>query len=182
MSQTPIPKNLERLRIVKYPDPVLRKPAQPVTEFGDALAQLAARMCALMHEQKGVGLAGPQVGLSLRLFVWNPTGQPQHDRVCVNPVLSDLTELVEAQEGCLSIPDVNVTVRRARSARIAAQNDQGEAFELEGEDLTARIWQHETDHLDGKLILDYMSQSDEIANRKVIKDLEARYKRAKPRR
>lgn len=178
MIQIPDIEDLDRLRIVNYPDPVLRRPAQPVTEFGDRLSALAARMCELMHSMNGVGLAGPQVGISLRVFVWNSTGDPDGDRVFANPVLSNFDEVQESEEGCLSIPNVNVTVRRARSVRVSAKDAAGNDVCFEGEDLVARIWQHETDHLDGKLILDYMSPADEIANRRALKDLESQYKRA----
>ncbi len=78
-----------KLRIVQFPEPVLRRPARPVEVFDDALADLARRMLALMHEAKGVGLAAPQVGLSIRLFVCNPTGETQDNFVMVNPVLSE---------------------------------------------------------------------------------------------
>lgn len=182
MKQIPDITTINRLRIINFPDPVLRQPAQPVTDFDDRLAALASRMCELMHSMNGVGLAGPQVGLPLRVFVWNPTGDPEGDRMFVNPVLSDLSDVVESEEGCLSIPNVNVTVRRAKSIRVSAQDVAGNDVCFEGEDLVARIWQHETDHLDGKLILDYMSPADEIANRRAIKDLEAQYKRANSRR
>jgi len=172
--------NIDSLVIVAYPDPVLRKKCVEVEAFDDDLARLAAKMCALMHEKKGVGLAAPQVGLALRLFVWNPTGEDDHDQVSVNPHLSDLTGQVEAEEGCLSLPDVNVRVKRASAARLSACNLRGEPYECVGEDLTARIWQHENDHLDGRLILDYQSPGEQIANRKYLKELTAKYKKRKP--
>ncbi len=166
-------------RIVLYPDPCLRKKCEPITVFDDALAELAQRMLELMHAGHGVGLAGPQVGVCRRLFVANPTGEPGDDRVFVNPVLSDLAGSVEAEEGCLSIPEVHVQVRRARICRVQAFDVTGQPFALEGEDLPARIWQHETDHLDGRLIIDRMNATDQIANKKPLAELEARYRRKK---
>jgi len=160
-----------RLRIVQYPEPMLRQRTQPIEVFDEALADLARRMIALMHEAKGVGLAAPQVGLSLRLFVCNATGEPQDNQVVVNPILLDFEGFEEKPEGCLSIPGVTVNMRRPARVRLTALNAQGEAYELKGDDLRARIWQHETDHLDGKLIIDNMSEADEIANRKALKQL-----------
>jgi len=168
---------IAQLAIVSYPDPILRKTCKAVTKFGPQLDKLAERMWALMHERNGVGLAAPQVGLPWRLFVWNPTGEPEDNRISINPQLSDLTEPVEAEEGCLSIENVTVTIRRARSARLESLQPDGSATAFEGEDLVARVWQHECDHLDGRLILDYMSPADAIANRRAVRELESRYKR-----
>lgn len=170
--------NIETRRIIAYPDPVLRKKCEPVREFGEALERLVERMRFLMHEQNGVGLAGPQVGLPLRIFIWNPTGDPAQDRVSINPVIENLVGQVEAEEGCLSIPDVTVRVKRASTAKLTAMDVDGSTYTLEGENLAARIWQHENDHLDGRLILDYQSPGEEITNRRVLKDLTSKYKRA----
>lgn len=160
-----------KLRIVQFPEPVLRRPARPVEVFDDALADLARRMLALMHEAKGVGLAAPQVGQSIRLFVCNPTGEPQDNFVMVNPVLSEWSGVEEKPEGCLSIPGVTVNMRRPMRVHLKAFSARGEMFEMNGDDLPARIWQHETDHLDGKLIIDNMSEADEIANRRALRQL-----------
>jgi peptide deformylase len=167
---------IARLRVESYPDPILRTKCKPVDAFGEDLRLLAERMCVLMHEHRGVGLAAPQVGLPLRLFVWNPTGEPEHDAVCVNPRIENFVGLEESEEGCLSIEGVTVKVKRAQSVEIEAQALDGSTFRLGGADLVARIWQHETDHLDGRLILDYMSPAEAIANRRPLKELEAKYK------
>jgi len=169
-------------RIIHYPDPRLRRVCAPVEEFGEHTAALVERMLGLMHEGNGVGLAGPQVGVSLRLFVANPTGEPEDARVYINPELSDLTGSAEAEEGCLSLPEIRVNIRRARRCRIRAQDVTGRPFELEGEGLIARIWQHETDHLYGRLIIDRMNPTDQIANRKRIAQLEEDYARAARRK
>src|SRR5687768_8737653 len=102
----------EDLKIILYPDPRLKKMSVPVTTFDDALRQLAARMLELMREAKGVGLAAPQVGENIRLFVMNPTQEPGDDHVYINPVLSDLEGEDEAEEGCLSLPGIHVNVTR----------------------------------------------------------------------
>jgi len=164
---------LETLHIICYPDPGLRKKCRPVGEFGGDLEAVASRMLALMHEVKGVGLAAPQVGLPLRLFVWNTTGDPGDDRIGVNPRLADLVGAEDKEEGCLSIPGVSVTVRRATHAVLQARDCRNQPFELAGENLIARVWQHEIDHLEGRLIIDNMSTADEIANRRVLKQLKA---------
>src|SRR3712207_4000244 len=97
---------VEDLKVILYPDPRLRKKSQPVTVFDDALRRVAARMFELMRVEKGVGLAAPQVGLNIRLFVINPSGKPEDDQVYVNPVLSGLEGGEELEEGCLSLPEI----------------------------------------------------------------------------
>lgn len=164
--------DLDKLTVVHYPDPRLRQRCAPVTKFGPELAALTRRMLELMAESNGVGLAAPQVGLLLRLFVMNPTGEEQDARVVINPEIHDRKGNVAAEEGCLSLPGINVNVHRARSCRLVAQDVDGNRIELEGEDLVARIWQHETDHLDGVLIIDRMGPSDRIATRKTLRQLE----------
>jgi peptide deformylase len=173
---------LELLRIVHYPDPVLRAKCKPVTHYGDALAALAQRMLALMHEAEGVGLAAPQVGVTQRLFVMNHTGQPGDDLVLVNPHLSELDGSAENEEGCLSIPGVRVQVRRAQHCKVLAHDPHGRPFEIDVDALRARIVQHETDHLNGVLILDRMGPSDQIATRKTVRALEDAYRKSRRRR
>lgn len=167
---------LDRLAIIHYPDPRLRTPCETVTQFDQDLADLAARMLALMKGAKGVGLAAPQVGLLLRVFVMNPTGEEADAMAFVNPVIREPRGAAEAEEGCLSIPGVNAQIRRAAHCRIMAQNLKGEPVELEGQDLLCRIWQHETDHLNGVLILDRMGPGDKLATRKTLQALETSYK------
>lgn len=169
------PLDIDALRIVLYPDPVLRQVCRPVERFDDELRRLAAKMLELMHQPRGVGLAGPQVGVSWRLFVCNPTGQPDDDLVCINPELSGLAGAADLDEGCLSLPDVLVPIRRAEQVQLRAFDLDGRPFERDAQDLTGRVWQHETDHLDGRLILDYMSEASQIANRRVLKQLRADY-------
>jgi peptide deformylase len=167
---------IAKLRIVSYPDPVLRKVCAPVDAFGPAFESLAERMCTLMHARRGVGLAGPQVGIAWRIFVWNPTDDPEQDQVFINPELSRLEGQIVAEEGCLSIEGVNVNVPRAMSVDVTAHALDGSQVHLRAEGLVARIWQHEVDHLNGRLILDYMSPAEEIANRRAIKELETKYR------
>jgi peptide deformylase len=120
-------------------------------------------------------LAAPQVGVLKRLIVVSPTGQAADAMALVNCVIRDREGNVEAEEGCLSLPGVNVRVRRAKRCRLEALDLAGNPLELEGEDLLARIWQHETDHLDGVLIIDRMGPADRMAVRKTLRALEEGY-------
>jgi len=169
--------NINELCVVIYPDPVLRETAKEVTAVTDEVVQVGLRMLDLMHEAPGVGLAGPQVGLGWRVFVANPTGEASEDRVFINPVLRDASrELVDHEEGCLSLPEVNGSVRRPGTITIEALDIHGERFCLTSSDLAARVWQHECDHLDGVLIIDRMTPIDRMANERTIRGLEQGYR------
>ncbi len=172
-----MPETPDKLPIVVYPAPGLRIKCAPVEKFDDDLGSLARSMIAVMHAAEGVGLAAPQVGVPIRLFVCNETGKPEDDRVFVNPVLSGLEGAATGDEGCLSIPGVTVAVRRAERCAISAVDVQGRPISAKGAGLLARCWQHEVDHLDGRLIIDRMSEADQIANRKKLRELEAKFKK-----
>lgn len=174
---TAIPDRLDRLTIVHYPDPVLRKRCREVTVFDERLAALAGRMLELMRAHNGVGLAAPQVGVPIRMFVFNASGEADGDGVCVNPTLHDGEGAEEMLEGCLSLPNVEVPIRRAVSVTLRGQDAAGAVFESAGAGLLARVWQHEVDHLNGRLIIDGMSEAERIANRKALKQLEAKTRR-----
>jgi peptide deformylase len=156
------------LPIRLYGDPILRTKARAVTDFSD-IPELAANMLETMYEARGVGLAGPQVGLSKRIFVWaefddeeeegeEATSRIIAEHVIVNPVLETLdAQSVEGLEGCLSIPGIyEEGVPRVRALRLRYQNEHGEAQSMELEDFNARVVQHEFDHLEAKLFLDYL--------------------------
>jgi len=163
----------EQLKIVLYPDPVLRRVCQPVPAVSPLVQQVAQKMLQLMHKARGVGLAAPQVGLPWRMFVANPTADPADDRVFINPSLSSPSDQKHAHdEGCLSIPHVTGEIVRPTAITIDALDEHGLPFQLTSDDLAARVWQHETDHLDGVLILDRMPPIDKVANRQAIQDLE----------
>lgn len=174
--------DLKKLRIVHYPDARLRKASERITEFDGELRALVARMQELMESGKGVGLAAPQVGVNKRLILMNVTGRPEDTRVLVNPAIHEPHGSAEAEEGCLSLPGVNVQVRRSQSCRVTAQDLDGRPFEEVLEDLPARICQHETDHLNGVLIIDRMGPSDRVATRRTLKALEDSYKSRGPAR
>ena len=170
----------EDLKIILWPDPRLRKISQPVGTFDDSLAALSARMFELMREARGVGLAAPQVGLNIRLFVANATGEPSDDLIYVNPVLSDADGEAEAEEGCLSLPKINGHILRSKAMKIRAQNVKGEWFEQVSDDFPARIWQHEFDHLNGTLLMDRMGPAEKMAAKKQLRELEDAWAEAHP--
>jgi len=166
----------QELKIIKYPDPLLKKVAKPVELFNQDLKDLTARMFELMRAAKGVGLAAPQVAQSIRLFIMNPTGKPEDDRVYVNPILTEAEGEEEGEEGCLSIPDLHVQIFRSKSLRMQAKDLEGGPIDQTESGYLARIWQHETDHLNGVLITDRMGPTAKLTHRKLLKDLEEQYK------
>ncbi len=158
--------------IVKFGDPVLEKAAEPVTVFDDALRKLVADMFESMYAAHGVGLAAPQIGLSKRLVVIDVTFKedPNAKLVLVNPEVIHLEGKQRGQEGCLSIPEFREQVTRAKRAVIRAQDAEGKWYEKEGEDLLARAFQHETDHLNGRLYISHISAlKRDLMKRKIRK-------------
>jgi peptide deformylase len=169
------PDMYEELNIILWPDPRLKRVSEPVAVFDEKLAALAARMFVLMRENHGVGLAAPQVGQNVRLFVMNATQNPEDDRIYVNPELTDADGEEEDEEGCLSLPKIKAIIPRNRTMKIQAFDLQGKPFEQTETGYVARIWQHEFDHLNGTLILDRMGPSPRMLARKLLKDLEEQY-------
>ncbi|MBI4456907.1 MAG: peptide deformylase [Acidobacteria bacterium] len=149
--------------IVQYPHPILRKVAAPVAMFDQRLASIARRMIATMYQNKGVGLAGPQVNLSERIFVFDASEKRDQPQVVVNPEILHLEGKHVGDEGCLSIPDVRVTVERAAEVWLKAQDAAGKFFEIRESGLEAAVLQHEMDHLNGVLILDYLPVGVDLA-------------------
>jgi len=150
-------------RIRQYGDTVLRMKAREVEAFDDDLERLVERMTSLMHEASGVGLAATQVGVLRRLFVFVDEGE---DRVIVNPVITKRSKDTELdEEGCLSLRDVLVPVERAQTVTIEGVDTKGEPVKLELETPSARIVQHELDHLDGVLIID---RTDDASRRAAL--------------
>ena len=174
---TPDPASVDpaELKIVAHPAAVLREVAKPLPKVTESVRAVAERMIELMHEARGVGLAAPQVGLSWRMFVANPTGDPGDDQVFINPVLSEATPATEARdEGCLSLPGITAEVTRPAGITIEATDEHGERFAMRSADFPARVWQHEFDHLEGVMIIDKMTKVDRMANRRALADLEGR--------
>jgi peptide deformylase len=138
-------------KITEYPEPVLGQMGQPVTEFDDKLAELCRDMFETMYDAEGVGLAAPQIGLNLRLFVMDCEGIKL---IAANPDVIHTEGEQSSQEGCLSVGKVPAVVVRAAQARLRAQDEKGNWFERDAEGYAARAFQHETDHCDGTLFID----------------------------
>ena len=147
------------LKILKYPERVLEQPGEPVTEFDADLRKFVADMFETTYASQGIGLAAPQVGVSKRITIIDLSmgKEPEKKLVLINPevILSEGKQYEE--EGCLSFPDIREKVVRAAKVRIRAQDEHGKWFEMDGEELLARAFQHEIDHLDGVVFLFRMS-------------------------
>jgi peptide deformylase len=141
--------------IVKYPDPILQQPTEPVTEFNDELRALVDDMFESMYAAHGIGLAAPQIGVSKRLTVIDLSFQknPEEKIVLINPEIIHKEGKLNEEEGCLSLPEIREKVSRAAKVRVRAQDANGKWFELDADELLARAFQHEIDHLDGILFI-----------------------------
>jgi peptide deformylase len=166
------------LDIVWYPDPVLRRKAEPILEIDAELCAVAERMIQLMHRDKGVGLAGPQVGLGKRIFIMCPTAKSGEERVVINPTIAKRSPLKETDtEGCLSLPGVSGKVERQRAITLTYYDLEGEERSLDLDGFEARVAQHEHDHLEGVLIIDRMGAAERALADKTLKDLIRRRQR-----
>jgi len=162
--------------IVKFGDPVLEKPAEPVTEFDDSLKRLVEDMFESMYAAHGVGLAAPQIGISKRLAVIDVTFKedPHAKLVLVNPQVIHTEGKHRQNEGCLSIPEFREQVTRPNKVTIRAQDIRGKWYEKTGEELLARAFLHETDHLNGKLYISHISAlKRDLMKRKIKKLMKA---------
>jgi peptide deformylase len=163
--------------ILTYGNPILRTPTRPVTSFDGELERLIDDMVETMYAAPGVGLAANQVGSSHRLFVANPSEDhdPSKLLVVINPELVETDGEQVTGEGCLSIPDFHEEVRRARRVLLRGLDCAGRPVEIEGEELLARIFQHELDHLNGVLFVDRLSPAKrDILVRKLKKAFRAK--------
>jgi peptide deformylase len=163
------------LPIVKYPDPILSQPGEPVTEFNAELRKLVADMFETTYANQGIGLAAPQVGASKRVTVIDVSmGKNPKDKLAIiNPEIIFSEGKLYEEEGCLSFPDIREKVVRAAKVRIRAQDEKGKWFEMDGEELLARAMQHEIDHLDGVLFLFRMSALKRSLNLRKIRKMQA---------
>ena len=159
--------------IIKYGDPILEKPTAAITEFGSELEELTEDMFASMYAAQGVGLAAPQIGKNLRLTVVDVTGgkNPEGKIVLINPEIIHAEGEKREEEGCLSIPGFRGYVVRPQFVTVKAQNAKGEPFEIRGEDLLARAFCHEIDHLNGILFIQHLSMLKRDLIRRKIKKL-----------
>lgn len=162
--------------IVKYGDPVLETPAKPVEKFDDELKKLVEDMFESMYEAHGVGLAAPQIGISLRLAVIDVTFKedPKAKLVLANPEIIRTEGRHTQSEGCLSIPEFRENVTRPNRVTVRAQDVNGNWYEKTGEELLARAFLHETDHLNGKLYISHISAlRRDLMKRKIRKLVKA---------
>lgn len=166
-------------KITFLPDPVLRQVAKNVTKFDDDLQILIDDMFETMYNAPGVGLAAPQIGVSLQLSVVDVVGDKKNQYVLINPKIVKTEGLIKEQEGCLSVPGVYDTVERAGSVTVAALDRHGQSFELTVDGLLGRCFQHEIDHLNGKLFIDTLSPLKRaLARRKLEKFKRAHTKKS----
>jgi peptide deformylase len=162
--------------IVKFGDPVLETAAAPVTEFDGKLKKLVDDMFESMYEAHGVGLAAPQIGISLHLAVIDVTFKvdPKAKIVLANPQIIKTEGRQTSSEGCLSLPEFRENVTRPKKVTVKAQDINGKWFEMTGEDLLARAFLHETDHLNGKLYISHVSGlKRDLIKRKIRKLMKA---------
>lgn len=166
--------------VTLYPNPVLRKAAEPVESFDDELQRIVDAMYRRMFESKGVGLAAPQVGLRKRIMVLNDTGDPERpDRnlTLVNPKIVGRTgEKTLYDEGCLSFPQIYAEIERPDRCTVEAFDVQGNPVRAEYSGFQSRVVQHEYDHLEGILLVDRMSPADKLRNKTALEELIDRYK------
>lgn len=149
---------MTQLTILEYPDPRLRKTAQPVTAVDDAVRQLAADLLETMYAAKGIGLAATQCDVHRRVLVIDISEERNEPLVLINPEIVAATGRGPGEEGCLSVPEIYDKVTRATHIRIRALGLDGKPFEMQAEELLAVCIQHEMDHLEGKLFVDYLSE------------------------
>jgi len=146
------------LTILEYPNPRLRIKAEPVTEVDKALQQLVADMFETMYAAPGIGLAATQVDVHKRVLVMDVSEDQSLPMCLINPEIVEANGKEVSDEGCLSVPGIYEGVERASSIRVKAMDEKGESFELEADGLLAVCIQHEMDHLEGKLFVDYLSE------------------------
>lgn len=166
------------LTVFHYPDPVLRKVADPVPAFDDETSSLVQAMFLRMKESKGVGLAAPQVGIRKRILVLNPTGEPGDALALVNPTITSRSgPAVVFAEGCLSFPGIYAEVSRPERCAVKALDAAGKPIDREFDGFVGRIIQHEYDHLEGILLVDRMSPAEKLKHKAALDELVQKYKR-----
>ena len=163
--------DIDRCQITRYPAPVLGKRAEPVEGIDDNCRRFVEKMTEIMLENKGVGLAAPQAGVSLRLFIISLDGTAENVRVYVNPTVTPGGDLNAIDEGCLSVPGVYTKIPRYKKCEVTATALAGNEFTEQAEGLYSRALQHEYDHIEGMTIINRMGQVARIAHRRQLKKL-----------
>jgi peptide deformylase len=157
-------------KILVFPDPRLRQQSKPVTEFDAELKALVSDMAETMYYAPGIGLAAVQVNVTKRIVIMDLSESKDDLQVFINPVITDLEQgIIEMEEGCLSVPGIYALVERSEKVRINAQDVEGNPFEIDADALLSICIQHEVDHLNGKVFVDYLSRLKQIRVRKKLK-------------
>ena len=165
----------EKCTITRYPAKVLSTAAKPIEKIDDTIRALAEKMIDIMIETKGVGLAGPQAGVDLRIFVISLDGTKEQARVYINPTIKPYGGIESNQEGCLSLPGIWANIKRFKKCKVTATDLDGNEFTDEGDGLYARALQHEFDHLEGMMIKDRLGKVAAISAKKHLIKLEEEY-------
>jgi len=165
----------KKYSITRYPARVLSSPAEPVGEITDEIRQLVARMIEIMVEQKGVGLAAPQAGVNLRIFVISLDGTAESAKVYINPKIKTSGGIEANSEGCLSLPGITANIKRFKKCSVTATDLDGNEFTEEGDELYSIALQHEYDHLEGMMIKDRMGRVSAISAKRHLRRLEEEY-------
>lgn len=163
--------DIDKCRITRYPAEVLAERARPVEKIDDTTRRLVEKMTDIMLENKGVGLAAPQAGLSLRLFIISLDGSRENVKAFINPTITPNGELGAIDEGCLSVPGIYTKIRRYKKCTVTATGLDGKEFTDEAEGLYARALQHEFDHIEGMTIVNRMGQAAKIVHRRQLRKL-----------
>ena len=167
--------DIDKCRITHYPAEVLAKRAEPVGEIDDNIRRLVEKMTDIMFKNKGLGLAAPQAGVSLRLFIISLDASRENLKVFINPTVTPDGELGAIDEGCLSVPGIYTKIRRYTKCKVTATGLDGEEFTEQAEGLYARALQHEYDHIEGMTIVNRMGQAARIVHRKQLKKLKEQH-------
>ncbi|MDG2300616.1 MAG: peptide deformylase [Acidimicrobiales bacterium] len=159
---------MESLSIRVFGDPVLKRVSEDVQDIDGALASLCGRMFEAMYQAPGIGLAAPQVGVSQRFFVYDYGDGP---KVLINPEIVESHGEWEYDEGCLSVPGLSWNIVRPKQIHIVGYGLDGEEISIEADELESRLYQHEIDHLDGKLLLDYLDDDEKKKAKKILREM-----------
>ncbi len=166
--------DVEKCHITHYPAGVLAKRAREIEKIDDDIRKLAEKMKDIMVENKGIGLAGPQAGVPLRIFIISLDGSREGAKVFINPKINPGGDFDTVEEGCLSVPGIRTKVRRFKQCSVTATDLDGNKFTEEGDGLYARAMQHEYDHIEGITIVNRMGQPARIVHRRQLKKLEGK--------
>jgi len=163
------------MNIILYPHPVLRQKAKPLANINKEVYSRVDKMMELMHQANGIGLAAPQVGWSVRLFIVDVNNDRNTEKVFINPVIIEESGEVVKEEGCLSFPGLMSKVTRPQRIKAIAYNLKGQKIKIEAEGLAARVWHHELDHLNGCLFIDRLSPANRSAISSQLREFETSY-------